>query len=48
MKKKFHPIHSLLTPGYQSGLTENDDAEFEKEVFSQIGLDLTIKKLILS
>jgi hypothetical protein len=26
---------------------KNDDAEFEKEVFLQIGLDLTIKKLIL-
>jgi hypothetical protein len=28
--------------------TKNDDAEFEKEVFLQIGLDLTIKKLSLS
>jgi hypothetical protein len=28
--------------------TKNDDAEFEKEVFLQIGLYLTIKKLILS
>jgi hypothetical protein len=28
--------------------TKKDDAEFEKEVFLQIGLDLTIKKLILS
>jgi hypothetical protein len=27
--------------------TKNDDAEFEKKVFLQIELDLTIKKLIL-
>jgi hypothetical protein len=26
---------------------ENDDGEFEKEVFLHVGLDLTIKKLIL-
>jgi hypothetical protein len=28
--------------------TKNDDAEFEKEVFLHVGLDFTIKKLILS
>jgi hypothetical protein len=28
--------------------TVNDDAEFEKEVFLHVGLDLTIKKFILS
>jgi hypothetical protein len=27
---------------------KNDDAEFEKEVFLQFGIDLTIKNLILS
>jgi hypothetical protein len=34
--------------GKTAFLTKNDDVEFEKEVFLQIGLDLTIKKLILS
>jgi hypothetical protein len=28
--------------------TENDDAEFKKEVFLHVGLDFTIKKMIFS
>jgi hypothetical protein len=43
----FYFFYKIVKKLKNSIYTKNDDAEFEKEVFLHVGLDLTIKKLLL-